>query len=261
MKEIGLEYYNAPDEEKEEIEVEFIKERERCTEHFREQNNCESFNALEKIAQKTGFEKLLIDPSCDKIHTEIVLDDKYVFYPENCVFNHQKLAEVDEDFVNEMAEIAMSHEREHHNDPSKEANIKRVEEFIKKYKEVEKGNLSEEEDKEETEKQLKRFFLVESQTNLQTMIKNSDKDIINVLAGLAVYTRVIYHGLQSLGRKISMNGPIHKSFSFLNSETLDKIAEREIEIQKDLIQKYNKLAKDQEREVLLSDKKLIAVDN
>ncbi len=263
MKEIGLEYYNASDKEKEKTKKKFIEEREQCTEHFLEQNDRESFDALEKIAREAGFEKLLIDPSCYRIHTEIVLGDKYVFYPENCVFNHQKLVEIDKDFARKMAEIAMLHEWEHHSNPSRKANIKRIEEFVKKYKEAEKGNLSEEEDKEETKKQQKRVFLVESQTTLQTIIKNFNghRDVINLLAGLAVYTRVIYHGLQSLERKISMNGPIHKSFNFLNSETLDKVIKREIEIQKNLIQKYNELTEDQKKEVLLSDKKLMAVDN
>lgn len=260
MKEIGIEYYNAPDEEKEKINKEFVEEREKCTECFREQNNCEGFNALEKIAQQTGFEKLLIDPVCDKIHVEIVLGNKYVFYPEKCIFNHQKLAGVDKDFAIEMAEIVMSHEWEHHNDPSKEANIKRVEEFIKKYKEAEKGNLSEEEDKKEVKEQRKRFSLIESQTNLQMIIKNSNnsEDAINILAGLVVYMKTVYYGLQSLKRKISIESPIHKSFAFLDLKTFDKVIEKEIEIQESLIQKYTKLAEDQE-DALSSDKKLVSI--
>lgn len=260
MKKIGIEYYNVSDGEKKKIEREFIEEKEQCTEHFREQNDCEGFDALEKIAQKAGFEKLLIDPAYNRIHTEIVLGNKYVFYSENCVLNHQKLAETDKDFANETAGIVMLHEWEHHNNPSRDGNIKRVKKLVEKCKEEKEGNLSDEEIKEETVKMWERFFSIESQTNLQMITRNPDnfEDMIDALASMAVYARIVPQGLHSLEKKTLINNNIHKSFGDKeDKETLKKIIKREIEIQKDLIKKYNELAKSQgEEKGLLSDKDL-----
>ena len=216
MKKIDFEYYNVPDNDKEEIKKEFIEEREKYTEHFREQNDHEEFDALEKIAQEAGFEKLLIDPVRTEIYTEIVLGDRYVFYPENSVLNHQRLAGIDKDFTDEMAMIVMLHEFEHHKNPSKEASIKRVEGLIKTIREEKSGNLSDEEMEEKRDEEMEKFFLVESQTHIQMITKNSDKfdDTIDALAGLAVYYRTISHGICELETKSLTDSPLYKSYRF-----------------------------------------------
>ena len=251
MKKIDFEYYNVSEKDKEEIKKEFIEEREKYTEHFREQNDHEGFDTLEKIAQEAGFEKLLIDPVRNEIYTEIVLGDSYVFYPENSVLNHQRLAEIDKDFTDKMAMIVMLHEFEHHNNPSKEASIKRVEGLIKTIREAESGNLS--------DKEMEKFFLVESQTHIQMITKNPDKfdDTIDALAGLAVYYRTISHGICELETKSLTDSPLYKSYRFLNKNAFSEIFKKEIKIQKELIKKFNKLAKDFGEKISLSDKDLI----
>lgn len=84
------------------------------------------------------------------------------------------------------------------------------------------------------------------------------EDMIDALASMAVYAKIVPQGLHSLEKKTLINNNIHKSFGDKeDKETLKKIIKREIEIQKDLIKKYNELAKSQgEEKGLLSDKDL-----
>lgn len=177
-------------------------------------------NNLTKIAQEAGFKKLFIRSRFDSgsIAVDPDIDREAVFFPEDGLENNELLEKIDSKFTKKGAKLTMLHEKQHLEGPA--------DKFINNY--VFKG--------------------IESQTNLQSINKNSKefKDLIEAIATFNVYSDFIYEGIDSLEYEGGSEQFIYYDdyYNFLKPDIIDKAAEKENEIRKELLKKYNKLKKD-----------------
>lgn len=222
--------------EKGEQDLKYIRKLEEVTEELKK-DYPKTVGNLTRIAEEVGFGKVLFDSSSGDIGVRPDKDKDAVFFPVDGLEHQQLLEKIDEDFVDKATRIMMLHEMEHLKNPADKAADKcdeRNESFVRTRNE---------------DQQLENISPldnpVESQTNLQMIVKNPKEfeKIIDAIAKESVYVNFIYDGVRSLEQKTNAINYFFydENYNFLKPDTIDKVIEREDEIKKELLNKYNKL--------------------
>ncbi|MBU3924759.1 hypothetical protein KKB43_04270 [Patescibacteria group bacterium] len=187
-------------------------------------SHSKTVNKLTKIVKDAGFKKLFIKPffNSGDIEVDPDIDREAILFPEDGLENHELLELIDCKFAQKGFRLVALHEKQHLKCPA--------DKFIDDYKKT----------------------AIESQTNLQSINKNNKefKDLVDAIATDSVYVDVIYSGVEALEYKGGDEQYVfyEDNYNFLKLDIIDKIVERENEIRKELLEKYNKIKGNLENE-------------
>lgn len=202
----------------------------------RENNECRKIYSkeitnLNALARKVGFKELLAFEQTKHIMTLDGFED-YVLFPSNGLKNQKLIEEIDKNFADEGAFLIMQHEKQHFENPAKNAADKPME------------NPDEMIMEEKNEKEYEKAVKIENQVNLQTLSKNLElgnkEEIINNIVIGTMYKDFIYDGIDAL-KKESKANYYFKVYEFIDPDVIEEIVEEENKFKKELLKKYNEL--------------------